>query len=49
MEIRASHIENAGLGVFTTKSFTNGATFGPYQGEKLKRDVPRVGLDTSYI
>ena len=49
MEIRASHIDNAGLGVFATKPFTNGATFGPYQGEKLKSTVPRIGLDTSYI
>ena len=49
MEIGASHIDNAGLGVFATKPFTNGATFGPYQGEKLKPSIPRVGLDTSYI
>ena len=49
MEIRASDIENAGLGVFAVKKFTNGATFGPYLGEKLKPSIPRIGLDTSYI
>jgi hypothetical protein len=49
MEIRVSLIENAGLGVFSTTMFSNGATFGPYQGVKLRADIPRDGLDTSYM
>ena len=49
MEIRPSHINNAGLGVFATKSFSNGATFGPYHGQKFKSNMPKVGWDTSYI
>ena len=49
MVIKRSHIRNAGLGVFATESFTDGATFGPYEGEKLKANIPRVGLDTSYM
>lgn len=49
MEIRKSGIKNAGLGVFSTMPFKYGATFGPYAGEKVKANVPKVGLDTSYM
>ena len=49
MEIKKSGIKNAGFGVFSTMSFKSGATFGPYAGEKVRADVPKVGLDTSYI
>ena len=48
MEIKKSGIKNAGLGVFTTMAFKSGATFGPYAGEKVRADIPKVGLDTSY-
>ena len=49
MEIRRSGIKDAGLGVFSTMAFKSGATFGPYAGEKVRADVPKVGLDTSYM
>ena len=49
MEIRRSGIKDAGLGVFSTMAFKSGATFGPYAGEKVRPDVPKVGLDTSYM
>ena len=49
MEVRESSIKGAGLGVFSTKEFLSGATFGPYGGEKVRADVPMSGLDTSYM
>ena len=49
MEVRESSIQGAGLGVFSTKEFLSGATFGPYDGEKVRADVPIGGLDTSYM
>ena len=49
MEIKKSSIKDAGLGVFSTIAFKSGATFGPYAGEKVRADVPKVGLDTSYM
>ena len=49
MEVRESSIQGAGLGVFSTKEFLSGATFGPYGGEKVRADVPQSGLDTSYM
>ena len=48
-EVRQSNIKGAGLGVFATKHFVAGSTFGPYAGEKLRADVPKEGLDTSYM
>ena len=49
MEVRDSSIQGAGLGVFATQEFLTGATFGPYGGEKVRADVPKGGLDTSYM
>ena len=49
MEVKQSNIEDGGLGVFATTSFESGAWFGPYGGEKIKADVPKNGLDTSYM
>ena len=49
MEVRDSSIKGAGLGVFATQEFLTGATFGPYDGEKVRADVPKGGLDTSYM
>ena len=49
MEIKPSNIPNAGLGVFATRGFPCGSTFGPYDGEKIKGNVPKSGLDTSYM
>ena len=47
MEIRQSGIKDAGLGVFSTIPFKSGTTFGPYAGEKVRADVPKLGVDTS--
>ena len=49
MEVRDSSIQGAGLGVFATQEFLTGATLGPYDGEKVRADVPKGGLDTSYM
>ena len=49
MEVRESNIPNAGLGVFATRKFFIGDTFGPYKGDKIKGNVPKSGLDTSYM
>ena len=49
MEIKESSIESAGLGVFATETFTVGATFGPYAGEKVRADIPKANMDTSYM
>ena len=49
MEVRESGIKGAGLGVFATEVFLSGATFGPYDGDKVRADVPKGGLDTSYM
>ena len=49
MRVKDSTIKGAGLGVFATQEFLSGATFGPYGGEKVRADVPKGGLDTSYM
>ena len=49
MEVRQSNIPSAGLGVFATREFPEGSTFGPYDGDKIKGNVPKSGLDTSYM
>jgi hypothetical protein len=49
MEVRGSNIPGAGLGVFATRGFAIGSTFGPYDGDKIKGNVPKSGLDTSYM
>ena len=49
MEVRQSTIPTAGLGVFATRGFAEGSTFGPYDGDKIKGNVPKSGLDTSYM
>ena len=47
--MRESNIPHAGLGVFATRHFAIGSTFGPYKGDKIKGNVPQSGLDTSYM
>ena len=49
LEIKKSGIDGAGLGIFTTQVFTVGATFGPYTGEKVRPDIPKEDMDTSYM
>jgi len=49
LEIRESLIPNAGLGVFTTRTFDVGVRFGPYQGKKVRKDIPKDHVDTSYM
>ena len=49
MEVRESNIPYAGLGVYATRHFPIGSTFGPYKGDKIKGNVPQSGLDTSYM
>jgi len=49
LEIKESLIPNAGLGVFATKKFDVGVRFGPYQGKKVRPDIPRDDIDTSYM
>ena len=49
MEVRQSNIPNAGRGVYATRHFAIGSTFGPYEGDKIKGNVPKSGLDTSYM
>ena len=49
MEVRQSNIPNAGRGVYATRHFPIGSTFGPYKGDKIKGNVPQSGLDTSYM
>ena len=49
MVVKESTIPNAGLGVFATQGFPIGSTFGPYSGDKIKGNVPKSGLDTSYM
>ena len=49
MEIKESSIAGAGLGVFATQEFTPGVTFGPYAGEKVRADIPKANMDTSYM
>ena len=49
MEIKESGIDGAGLGVFATQMFTTGTTFGPYMGEKVRADIPKDDIDTSYM
>ena len=49
MEVRESSIKDAGFGVYATQDFLPGAFFGPYDGERVRADVPKVGLDTAYM
>jgi len=49
LEIKESLIPNAGLGVFATQKFDVGVRFGPYQGKKVRPDIPRDDIDTSYM
>ena len=49
LEIKESKIPNAGLGVFALHEFKTGTRFGPYQGKKVRPDIPRDDIDTSYM
>ena len=49
LEIRESNIPDAGLGVFAMQPFECGIRFGPYQGKKMRCDIPKVDFDTSYM
>ena len=49
LEIKKSTIPEAGLGVFTKQSFNIGVRFGPYEGKKVRPDIPRSTVDTSYM
>jgi len=49
LEIKEILIPNAGLGVFATQNFDVGVRFGPYQGKKVRPDIPRDDIDTSYM
>ena len=49
LEIKESEIPQAGLGVFASKEFDIGVRFGPYQGKKVRPDIPRKSIDTSYM
>ena len=49
LEIRESNIPDAGLGVFAMLPLECGIRFGPYQGKKMRCDIPKVDFDTSYM
>ncbi|XP_047143557.1 histone-lysine N-methyltransferase PRDM9 isoform X1 [Hydra vulgaris] len=49
MVIKESLIPHAGLGVFAIENFDVGVRFGPYQGKKIRPDIPKEDLDTSYM
>ncbi|XP_057300026.1 zinc finger protein 431-like [Hydractinia symbiolongicarpus] len=49
LEINESFIPGAGLGIITTQKFESGTRFGPYQGKKVRPDIPRDDVDTSYM
>jgi len=49
LEVKESIIPNAGLGVFATQVFPSGTRFGPYEGKKVKPDIPKDDMDTSYM
>lgn len=49
LEIKESFIPGAGLGIITTQKFESGTRFGPYQGKKVRPDIPRDDVDTSYM
>ena len=49
LKIKKSTIPEAGLGVFATQSFNIGTRFGPYEGKKVRPDIPRSTVDTSYM
>ena len=49
LEVRESSIPGAGLGVYATKPFSVGTRFGPYEGKKVKCDIPKDDIDTSYM
>ena len=49
LEIKTSKIPNAGLGVFALNKLKSGSRFGPYQGKKVRPDIPRDEIDTSYM
>ena len=49
LEIRESNIPNSGLGVLAVKPFKCGIRFGPYQGKRMRCDLPKDDFDTSYM
>ena len=49
MEVHESTISGAGFGVFAKQLFPMPTTFGPYIGVKVRPDIPRDNLDTSYM
>lgn len=49
LEIKDSKIPNAGLGVFALNELKCNTRFGPYQGKKVRPDIPRDDIDTSYM
>ena len=49
LEVKESCIPNAGLGVFAKRVFMSGTRFGPYEGKKIRPDIPKADMDTSYM
>ena len=49
LEIRESNICDAGMGVFATEHFQVGSVFGPYTGMKMKPNIPKNMIDTTYM
>ena len=49
LEVMQSLIPSAGLGVFAKKNFNIGTRFGPYEGKKVRCDIPKHDIDTSYM
>lgn len=49
LEVKESLIKGAGLGVFAKQKFNIGTRFGPYEGKKVRCDIPKDDVDTSYM